>query len=355
MLRTVLRHRAFRLITLAFTAVTLTAGMSGPTAIASPASALTFPSMCGNSGTAPLVKHVILVMMENASYNQIVGSANAPYQTSLTKSCGVALDYFGATHTSAANYLAVSAGEYPAASPPGCGSVKACTDNSPNLYNQLSTAGDTWAGFMEAMPSSCDPKSVTGSYKIGHNPILFYPDDASRCPADDIAIPSLTATSGPFYTDLQNQTLPSFSWVTPGEANDGEGSGTKAQEIQAADTFLSKFVPLVTSSPSYQAGTTLLLITYDEGSGSDSTVGEDCTNKSLDLPVTSGVSAHQDSCHVPLFVVYPYTRAGATNSNFFDHYSITRTVEKMFGLTFLAHAGDAQTLALVNEFGIPSP
>jgi phospholipase C len=340
---------------LSFTAVTLAAGMSGATAIASPAAAPAFSSMCGNSGTAPPVKHLILVMMENQSYNQVVGSASAPYQTSLTKSCGVALDYFGATHTSAANYLAVSAGEYPSASPPGCGSVKACTDNSPNLYSQLTTAGDTWAGFMEGMPSNCDPTSVSGVYKIGHNPILFYPDDASLCPADDIAVPSLTATSGPFYTDLQDQALPAFSWVTPDEDNDGESGGTHAQELQAADTFLSSFVPLVTSSPSYQAGNTLLLITYDEGSGSDYAVGEDCTNKSLDLPVTGGVSAHQDSCHVPLFVVYPYTKAGAANTSFFDHYSITRTVEKLFGLSYLAHAGDTQTIALVNEFGIPAP
>jgi phospholipase C len=349
--KAILRNRTARLVVTAFFAVTLAAWMSGAATAASASPA--FSTMCGNAGTAPAVKHVILVMMENASYSQIVGSSNAPYQTSLTTSCGTARDYFGATHSSAANYLAVSAGEFPSASPPGCGSVSKCTDNSPNLYSQLTAAGDTWDAFMEAMPSNCDPHSVTGVYKIGHNPVLFYPNDASACPTNDVAVPSLTATSGPFYTDLQNQTLPAFSWVTPDESNDGEGSGTKAQEIQAADSFLSSFVPLVTSSPSYQAGNTLLLIDYDEGAGSDYAIGEDCTNKSLDLPVTGGVSAHQDSCHVPLFVIYPYTKAGAANTNFFDHYSITRTVEKIFGLSLLAHAGDAQTLALVNEFGIP--
>jgi hypothetical protein len=63
---------------------------------------------------------------------------------------------------------------------------------------------------MEAMPSNCDPHSVTGVYKIGHNPVLFYPNDASACLTNDVAVPSLTATSGTFYTDLQNQTLPAF-------------------------------------------------------------------------------------------------------------------------------------------------
>ena len=110
-------------------------------------------SLCGNPGPAPTaIQHVIVVMLENLSYNQVVGSANAPYETSLAGQCGIAPDYFGATHTSAANYLAISAGEFPSASPPGCGSVKACSDSSNNLYNQLTTAGLTWGGFMESMP-----------------------------------------------------------------------------------------------------------------------------------------------------------------------------------------------------------
>lgn len=321
-------------------------------------------ALCGNPGTAPPVQHVIVVMLENLSYNQVVGSTNAPFQTSLASSCAVAPDYFGATHTSAANYLAVSAGEYPADSPPGCGDVPACADSSNNLYNQLSGAGLSWGGFMESMPSACDPKSSGGNtsshdlYSVGHDPIVFYTDiSASQCQADDLGVPSLTAASGAFYNDLQNQTLPSFSMVIPNTANDNEGPGTKAQNEQVADTWLKNFVGLVQSSPSYQAGNTLLLIGYDEGSAGDAdyAVGENCTNEALDLPVTNGVSAHQDSCHVPLFVIYPYTPAGDADTTFFDHYSITKTVEDAFGLPYLAHAGDAQTNSLAGHFGIPAP
>jgi hypothetical protein len=312
-------------------------------------------SLCGNPGPAPTaIQHVIVVMLENLSYNQVVGSANAPYETSLAGQCGIAPDYFGATHTSAANYLAISAGEFPSASPPGCGSVNACSDSSNNLYNQLTTAGLTWGGFMEAMPSACDPKTG-GVYKIGHDPIIFYTDiTAAECQAGDVGVSDLTAQSGAFWNDLQNQTLPSFSWITPSEADDNEGSGNPAQNEQAADTWLQKFLGTVQQSNSYQAGNTAVLVTYDEGMGSDSRVGEDCTNESLDLPVTNGVSAHQESCHVPLFVVYPYTPAGDSDGTFFDHYSITKTVEDLLGLPYLAHAGDAQTNSLVGHFGIPA-
>ena len=319
-------------------------------------------SLCGNPGPAPgPVRHVLVVMMENLSYRQVVGSASAPFQTSLAKQCGVATAEFSATHTSAANYLAVSAGEYPPSSPPGCGGVKECADPSNNLYNQLGSAGLTWAGFEETMPTPCDPSSSGpvanghNAYSVGHNPIVFYTDiPHAACVANDLPVADLTAQSGAFWNAAQNQTLPSFSFLTPSAANDNEGGTTKAIGEQIGDAWLQRFVATVQQSASYQSGNTLLLIAYDEGQGADFAVGENCTDMSLDLPVTNGMSAHQDSCHVPLFVVDPYTPAGVADPTFFDHYSITRTIEDLFGLPYLAHAGDSQTASLVGHFGIPS-
>ena len=300
-------------------------------------------------------------MMENLSYNQVVGSPNAPYQTGLAAQCGVAPTYFAATHSSAANYLAISAGQYPSASPSGCGSVAKCATSADNIYNQLATTGQTWGAYMESMPQSCATKSSGTNtpshdlYDVGHNPPLFYTGiPAAACQANDVGVSDLSAQSGAFWNALQNQTLPSLSWITPNAANNNEGPGTKAQNEQAADAWLQRFIGTVQQSNSYQSGNTLMLVTYDEGTGADAVTGEDCTNQSLDLPVTRGVSAHQDSCHVPLFVVYPYTPAGGSDPSFFDHYSLTKTVEDIFGLPYLAHAGDAQTNSLAGHFGIPS-
>src|SRR5258708_10599500 len=132
--------------------------------------------LCGNPGPAPAAsQHVIGVMLENRSYSKVIGNPSAPSQSALAGQCGSATAMFGATHTSAANYLAVSAGEYPPASPQGCGSVLACADPSGNLYSQLTAAGMQWRGYLEAMPTPCTPAS-RGTYKIGHNPILFYSD-----------------------------------------------------------------------------------------------------------------------------------------------------------------------------------
>lgn len=324
---------------------------ASPAAKAALAQSVASGSLCGNAALSISIQHVVIVMLENRSYRQVVGSSAAPYQTSLAAKCGNATDMFATTHASAANYLATSAGEYPAASARGCSSVSACADASSNLYHQLDSAGLSWRAYEESMPSACGGSS-RGYYKIGHNPAIFYRDlSAGECRSNDVPVTSLAARSGPFWNALQTQTLPSLSWVTPNKLHDGEGSSNATTALKEADSWLAGFLALVTQSPSYTAGNTLVLVTYDEGFGGDARTGEDCTNKARDLPVTNGVSAHQDSCHVPLFVVYPFARAGA-DGTFFDHYSLTRTVEDLFGLPHLAHADDVQTASLIGHFGI---
>jgi hypothetical protein len=360
------RHRLPVLLWAAASVVLLGALSIPASAQAFSATSLSLPdssgplSLCGNAASPPgPIQHVVVVMLENLSYNQVVGSANAPYETSLASRCGVAPDYFAATHTSAANYMAVAGGQFPTSSPAGCGSARACATPQDNLYNQLTSAGQTWGGYQESMPTACAPAGSGANtpshtlYSVGHNPPVFYTDIShASCQASDVGVADLSAPAGAFYSALQNQSLPSFSWITPSAANDAEGPGTAAQNEQVADAWLQRFMTTVSQSSSYQAGNTVVLITYDEGSGRDKQTGENCTNESLDLPVVNTVSAHQESCHVPLFVAYPYTPAGDDDTAFFDHYSITKAVEDLFGLPYLAHAGDAQTNSLIGHFGL---
>src|ERR1022692_4625734 len=83
---------------------------------------------------------------------------------------------------------------------PGAGASRPAPTHRTIYINQLTTAGLTWNGFMEAMPSACDPQSSgTNSsshdeYSNGHNPISFYTDiSAAECQADDIGVSDLTA------------------------------------------------------------------------------------------------------------------------------------------------------------------
>src|SRR3954468_2372092 len=264
-------------------------------------------TLCGNPGPASPIRHVVVVMLENESAHNVIGNVAAPYiNGTLRPQCGSAAQMFGATHYSAANYLAITAGAYPAGSPAGCGSVSMCHTPADNLFHQTETHALSWKAYEEAMPSAC-AKTSSGKYSLGHNPAPFY-DDLADCAAYDVPVAALDVPSGAFWNDLKNRTLPSFSFVTPDDIHNGHDAGTG---VPAIDTFLSTFVPLIKQSNSYQDGQTAVFITFDEGRGG--TKGQNCTNKALDL------AGSQESCHIPFFVVYPYTRPGPV-AGFFDHY-----------------------------------
>jgi phospholipase C len=227
----------------------------------------------------------------------------------------------------------------------GCNYL-ACADQSTSIYQQLDAAGLSWKAYEESMPAACD-KSTAGLYDFGHNPPVFYTGISSaECQARDVPVSDLTAPSGAFWNDLQAGTLPALSWITPDTSNDGENSCGGNCALSIADTWLKNFVGLVAGSAEYQSGRTVIFVTYDEGTGPDKTAGENCASESADL------GGLQSSCHVPFFVVYPGTVPGTRDAAFFDHYSVTRTIEDFFGLPYLAHAGDAQTASLAGHFGL---
>ena len=311
------------------------------TVVAQPASATAVPlALCANPGppTSP-IQHVMIVMLENQSFPAVVGpKSKAPYENgTLAVQCGLATTMFGVTHTSAANYLATTAGTFPASTVGGCGTVKACSSTSDNLFRQLSYAPGSWRAYEESMPSPCFGAGAPG-YKIGHNPALFY--HLAACSRSDMAVPDLTAQSGALWEDLSSQTMPSLAWVTPNLTDDGEGP----QTVAAADAWLQRFLTTVAATPAYQSGSLLVVVTYDEGTGPDSKRGEDCTNQAAD------VAGLQGSCHIAAFVVYPW--ASGADPTFFDHYSLTRTVEEIFGLPLLA--GAATATSLLGHFGLPA-
>lgn len=331
------RPGRWRLLFVLAAALTLIAAMSAGTAQAR--------SLCGTTKATAAPRHVVIVMLENRSYNQVIGNGAAPFENSLATSCGVAASMWGATHSSAANYLAVSAGQFPSSSVHGC-NYAACASTETSIYQQLGSAGRGWKAYEEAMPSACD-KSSGPSYKIGHNPPIFFTGiSGSECKARDVPVANLTMRSGAFWHDLEGGHLRAVSWITPDTSDDGEASCGGDCALSLADSWLQNFLSLVAASNEYRSGSTAIFVTYDEGTGAGSKIGEDCTDKAADL------AGSQPSCHVPFFVIYPGTRPGARSKTFFDHYSLTRTIEDFFGLGYLAHAADSQTASLAGHFGL---
>jgi phosphatidylinositol-3-phosphatase len=297
---------------LAAVAVLLTAALATP-ASASAAAGTTGP--CGTVTTAPTYTHVIWVWMENHSYDTIIGNSQAPYINSLAGQCGLATNYHNISHPSLPNYIAGTSGlglsgltQFNS----DCSPSRKCSTSAPSIFGQ----GETWKAYEESMPSDCD-KSNSGEYAVRHNPPPYY-TTLSGCAANDVPYTQLA-------TDLANNTLPAFSFITPNLIDDMH-DGT----VTDGDTWLSNNLPTIFASTAYQSGTTAVFLTWDEGEGGTS---NDCATNTTDI-----------GCHVATIVISPSTVPGTTSATLFNHYSLLGTAEQLLGLPPLGNAASHPTL-----------
>ena len=91
------------------------------------------------------------------------------------------------------------------------------------------------------MPSNC-AMSNSGEYAVRHNPPPYF-TTLTTCSANDVPYSQLA-------TDLTNNALPAFSFITPNLIDDMH-DGTIAQ----GDAWLSSDLPTILASPQYTSGT----------------------------------------------------------------------------------------------------
>jgi len=303
-------------------------GCSGQAALASGAqpatarSAATSPSAshpCGTQAKPGTYKHVIWIWLENHSYGAILGSSQAPYFNTLAKECGVATNYHNVTHPSLPNYIAATSGlSYSSLQKflSDCSPSGSCDTSAKSIFGQ----GESWKSYEETMPSSCD-HSNSGNYAVRHNPAAYY-TTLHSCSSDDVSYSHLA-------TDLKHNQLPAFSFITPNLIDDMH-NGTVAD----GNSWMSRNLPTILNSAEYKNGSTVIFITFDEGSDVGSYAnGEHCATNTSDT-----------SCHLPTFVISPSTKAGARSGTLFNHYSLLGTAEQLLRLSKLGLAASATTM-----------
>ena len=303
------------------------------TPAATPAS-VSFTQPCGNPGAAVQITHVVWIWMENEAFGSVIGSPNAPYQTSLAHQCGLPKNSHNESHGSLDNYIAATSGEnilgtsFVNDCSPNI-TTKHCTTAGHSIFSQTEAAGESWRGYAEDMPSNCD-RTSKGNYAVRHNPAPYF-STLDSCGEFDIPMGDVNTQKGAFYDDVNAGTLPSFSFITPNLIDDAHNS-----DAAVGDAWLSKLVPIITAGANYQSGDTAIFITNDEGAGADLVIGENCSDRTLDLK--------QPSCHIPTIVIAPHIPTGTVDDTFYTHYSMLRTAEELLGLPLLGLAADANSM-----------
>jgi hypothetical protein len=343
-------------------------------------------------------------------------ASKAPYLSETLTAQGVLLtQYFGTGHASLDNYIAMISGQAATietrndceiyadfqltgmtadgqAIGTGCiypASVK-------TLPDQLKAVGKTWRDYSGDMGN--DPSRETAScghpvlnaidhtqiaeapsaavplgdqYAARHNPFVYFHSiiDTSDCQKNVVNLNLLTQ-------DLKSAaTTPNFVFITPNLCDDGhDGPCVNGQPggLVSADQFLQKWIPIITSSPAYQRDG-LIIINFDEGGPTITRdpsghivvdfVGDVCCSEQPGpnlgtFPQSSTIGSYIlnfqyfGGDRTGAVLLSPFLKPGTVSNTPFNHYSLLKTLEDIFGVdTYLGYAGQP---GLLSFFGCVS-
>ena len=363
------------------------------------------------AGTAPAspakpppIGHVFVVVLENQPYGNTFGAKSpALFLKALPQQGALVLNYYGISHESLGNYLALISGQAPnkqstldcelfedfassGTTPDGQAIGQGCVypREIATLANQLEAAGLRWKGYMEDMgnnprresahcghppigaPDNTVEAEIGDQYATRHDPFVYFHSiiDHPTCARHVINMSALTA-------DLRSvATTPNYLFIVPNlchDAHDGANGGHCVDGVPgglvSADRFLSKLVPEILASPAYRRDG-LLIITFDE-SDLDETVdtrtgntllsgdGAACCNEQPGPnipPYVPGVVGSWTTMNGPgligpgggrvgAVVLSPFIRPGTVSTVPYNHYAFLKSVEDIFHLKHLGYAG----------------
>jgi phosphatidylinositol-3-phosphatase len=261
--------------------------------------------------TLPKPDHIVIAILENHSYSQIIGSPAAPFINSLVNDSLSALftESYAITHPSQPNYLVLYSG-----------STQGVTDDlvpsgnpftTANLGRQLIDSGKTFITYSEDLPEVGYNGANSGHYARKHNPAANWMGTGTNQVSVTTNQP-LTAFPSGDYT-----LLPTVSYVVPNQVNDMH-NGTDPTRITTCDEWIS--VNLGSYIQWAKANNGLFILTFDEDHGSS-------VNHILTIFTGQMVQTGYYSTKI-------------------NHYAVLNTIENMYGLPYL---GDSLTHTIITN------
>jgi len=251
-----------------------------------------------HAATLPRPAHVVVVMEENHSYSEIIGSSSAPYINSLASQGALFTHSYAVTHPSQPNYLAFFSGSNQGVTSDSCPH----TFTKGNLGSELLGAGFTFTGYSESLPKAGSTVCTSGAYARKHSPWINFTNVPSSANQPFSSFPGSSSYS----------TLPTVSFVIP-NLNDDMHDGT----IQQGDTWLKNNIDAYAQWA--KKNNSLLIVTWDEDDSSQSN-------------------------QIPTIFVGQSVKAGSYSETI-NHYNVLRTLEDMYGLAALGSSANASAIS----------
>jgi hypothetical protein len=379
---------------------------------------------CGSSSSSlnltgqQQIKHVFVITLENENYATTFGAnSKAPYLSQTLASQGAMVQqYYGTGHVSLDNYISMLSGQAPTpetdndcityqdykltgTTPDGQAIGSGCVYSASikTLPDQLTAAGLTWKGYEGDMGNDPTREAATcghptlnttdltqsaeapsaavplgDQYATRHNPFMYFHSiiDSPNCGQNVVNLNKLA-------TDLQSiSTTANFNLITPSLCDDGHDSpcvNGQPGGLVSANTFLQKWVPIITASPAFQQDG-LLIINFDESSYTtvtQSASGEDlifagatcCSQQPgpnlAAFPQTSSLAYKGLTINLTkqsfggdqtgAVMISKFIKPGTVSTVQYNHYSMLKSIEDIFQLGHLGYAGQAGLVGFGND------
>jgi hypothetical protein len=242
------------------------------------------------------------------------------------------------------------------------------------IADQLVAAGKTWKSYQEGLPvtgadgvnvsdgyyviggnnaggtnvtSDFAALSTTGNpvtsadvvflYAVKHNPFAYFAS-VQEGQNPELSLHRIVSFDGQkgLYADLKSGTVPNLAFIAPNQCDDmhGRGNGTafcnfdaddngtqtglNPSLIMQGDLAVQRIVSAIKASPVWHDSRSAIVVLWDENDYSTSTINQ----------VVFIVDTNYGDHHIQ-------------SARFFDHYSLTKTLDAAFRLPCLNHACDA--------------
>ena len=332
------------------------------------------PSSAAAAGL-PAIRHVFVIVLENESASTTFGpSSPAPYLAKTLTSEGAYLpNYYGIGHESNDNYIAMISGQAPnplnqadcqifadftpdmiGANGQAMGSGCVFPSDVKTIADQLGAAGLTWRDYNQSMganpsreASVCahpglnqqdgtQSASATDQYATRHNPFVYFHsiiDDTALCNSHVVNLNLLPQ-------DLASAaSTPNYVFITPDLCADGHDAtcadSSRPGGFAGIDQFLQQWVPMITGSPAFKRENGLLAVIFDEAASSD---GSSCCSEipgpNSPQPGAPGTGGGDTGA----VLLSPCIKPGTVSTQPYNHYTLLRSVEDVFGLAHLGYA-----------------
>jgi phosphatidylinositol-3-phosphatase len=244
----------------------------------------------------PAFAHVVVIVFENKESTTVLGNRAAPTFNSYGRRYAKLTRYYGVTHPSLPNYLALVSGSTQ-------GITTDCTDcvvDAKSLADTLEASGRTWKTYAEGLPAPGFLGAFNGRYAKKHNPLAYF-----RGIAEDPARRARLVPLSQLGRDVRAGALPSFSLVVPDLCHSMHDCS-----VAVGDAWLRGQIGKFVKLPN-----TVVFVVFDEGS--------------------TGI---RGGGHTAALAIGRAVRPGSRFAGVTGHYGILRTIEQAWGLPLLGRS-----------------